>query len=221
MRIVAISDTHHRHEQVVVPDGDVLVHAGDLTRSGDPAEVIEVMRWLTRLPHRHKIFIAGNHDWVFELQPAVAAGLVPAGVTYLQDSGCEIDGVRFWGSPVQPTFLNWAFNRARGEEIDRHWQQIPIGIDVLITHGPPHGLLDLAGSEHAGCEMLRRRVEIIRPVCHIFGHIHGARGTDTLGSTRLINAAICTEDYRPINPPFVLDLQDGIAAIHSGAGLSP
>lgn len=217
MRIVALSDTHFRHRCVAVPDGDVVIHAGDLTRSGDPAELADVMRWFARLPHPHKIFIAGNHDWVFELQPDIAAGLIPEGVTYLQDSGSVIEGVKFWGSPVQPAFLRWAFNRTRGEEIDRHWQKIPMGTDVLITHGPPHGILDLVGNEHVGCEMLRRRIEIVRPACHVFGHIHGARGTGTLGSTMLINAAICTENYRPINPPFVLDLHDGIVAIHSGA----
>lgn len=213
MRIVALSDTHFRHEQVVVPAGDVIVHAGDITRSGDPAEVVEFMRWFAGLQHRHKICIAGNHDRIFELQPAVAASLIPVSVTYLEDAACIIEGVKFWGSPVQPTFLHWAFNRRRGEEIDQHWQKIPTDTQVLVTHGPPHGKLDLVGTEHVGCEMLRRRVEAVRPACHIFGHIHGARGTDTLGPTRLINAAICTENYRPINLPFVIDLADGVASI--------
>lgn len=221
MRIVALSDTHYRHQYVTVPDGDVLVHAGDLTRSGDPAELAEVMRWFARLPHRRKIIIAGNHDWVFDLKSATAASLVPAGVTYLQDSGCEIDGVKFWGSPVQPTFLHWAFNRSRGAEIDQHWQKIPPNTDVLITHGPPHGILDLVGDEHVGCEMLRRRLEVIRPACHIFGHVHCARGSVTHEGTTYINAAICTEAYRPINPPFVVDLNDGVPAIHSGLDQFP
>ncbi len=221
MRIIALSDTHFRHQHVAVPEGDVVVHAGDLTRSGDPAELAEVMRWFARLPHPHKLFIAGNHDWILELQPAVAAGLIPAGVTYLQDAGCEIVGVKFWGSPVQPTFLNWAFNRARGEEIDRHWQKIPLGTDVLITHGPPHGILDLVGDEHVGCEMLRHRLKSVRPTCHIFGHVHCARGSVEHEGTTYINAAICTEAYRPTNPPFVVDLNDGVAAIHSGVAQFP
>lgn len=218
MRIVALSDTHFRHRCVAVPDGDVVIHAGDLTRSGDPAELADVMRWFARLPHPHKIFIAGNHDWVFELQPDIAAGLIPEGVTYLQDSGNVIEGVKFWGSPVQPAFLRWAFNKARGAEIDRHWQRIPTNTDVLITHGPPNGILDLVGEEHVGCEMLRRRLQIVRPACHIFGHIHCARGTVANEGTTYLNAAICTESYDPTNPPFVVDLTDGVAVIHPDGG---
>lgn len=212
MRIVAIADTHYRHRQVVVPDGDVLVHAGDLTRSGDPEELREVIHWLSDLPHR-KVLISGNHDWVFELQPAVAAEIIPPDFHYLEDSGCEISGVKFWGSPVQPAFLGWAFNRPRGREIDLHWQKIPLDTQVLVTHGPPYKKLDRVGNEHVGCEFLRRRVETVRPLCHIFGHIHSSYGTDALGPTQLVNCAICTEDYRPVNGPIVIDIENGVAVV--------
>jgi predicted phosphodiesterase len=221
MRIVALSDTHGWHRQVTVPPGDVIIHAGDLTRHGDANGLKGFFAWYSSLPFRHRLCVAGNHDAIFEREPAIAAQLVPAGVTYLQDSGCEIDGVRFWGSPVQPTFLNWSFNRSRGLEIDQHWQQIPPGTDVIITHGPCHGKLDLVSGEHVGCEMLRSRLEILKPSLHICGHIHGASGVDGLGSTTLVNAAICTEAYWPINPPIVLDLEDGVAVVRGGADQFP
>jgi len=172
------------------------------------------MHWFSRLPHRHKVCIGGNHDWAFDLQPALAAKLIPEGIHYLQDSGCVLDGVKYWGSPVQPEFLGWAFNKRRGPEIDQHWQQIPSDTDVVVTHGPCYGKLDRVGNgEHVGCEMLLRRLETIRPKLHICGHIHSGYGTAILGPTRMINAAICTEDYRPINAPFVVDLENGVATV--------
>ena len=105
MRIVCLSDTHGHHARIAVPPGDVLIHAGDLTDTGTETELREALAWLGRLPHRHKVFVAGNHDALFERDPGAAAVLVPKGVQYLEDSGCEIAGLRFWGSPVQPWFF--------------------------------------------------------------------------------------------------------------------
>jgi Icc-related predicted phosphoesterase len=207
MRIVCISDTHGHHKCVRVPDGDVLIHAGDLTNGGDAEEIKGAMQWLSELPHRHKIAIAGNHDGLFESDPKRAAALVPPSVHYLEDSGCTLGGLRFWGSPVQPWFLDLAFNRARGDDIDRHWQMIPEGTDVLVTHGPPYGKLDRIGNtERGGCEMLRSRVLKVRPRLHVFGHLHDGYGTDFLSPTMLVNASICNESGRPTRNPIVVDL---------------
>ncbi|HWA24865.1 MAG TPA: metallophosphatase domain-containing protein [Lacunisphaera sp.] len=207
MRIVCLSDTHGHHRTLSVPDGDLLVHAGDLTNTGSPDELADVLGWFARLPHRHKVFIAGNHDWLFEVEPAAAVRLVPPGIHYLQDSGCVIEGLKVWGSPVQPTFLDYAFNRRRGADIDRHWAKIPAGTDVLVTHGPPHGKRDLVGgTEHAGCEMLRRRVLEVQPGLHVFGHLHEGHGVDLLGSTLLVNAAICNDYGRPVNAPIAVNI---------------
>jgi Icc-related predicted phosphoesterase len=185
----------------------VLIHAGDLTNLGTEEELREALTWLGRLPHAHKVVIAGNHDHLFESDPQTAAALVPKGVHYLEDSGLEIAGLRFWGSPVQPWFFGLAFNRERGADIARHWAMIPAGTDVLITHGPPYRHLDaIGGFDHGGCEMLRRRVVEIGPQLHVFGHLHEGYGTDFLGRTMLVNAAICNEAGRPGNAPIVIDL---------------
>jgi Icc-related predicted phosphoesterase len=207
MRIVAISDTHTFEHQIVVPDGDVLIHSVDSTITGTPEEVMAFGLWLDSQPHKHKIFVAGNHDWLFERDPEQARYLIQFdGVHYLQDSSIEIDGIKFYGSPWQPRFGDWAFNVDRGEAIKQKWDQIP-KCDVLITHGPPWGALDYVqiGQEHLGCEELLKAVGRVRPKLHIFGHIHGGYGKATISGIQFVNASICDEAYRSSNAPIVID----------------
>lgn len=210
MKLVCISDTHSLHRQIPhIPDGDVLIHAGDCLGAGTLDNVADLNDWLGELPHRHKIVIAGNHDWAFQETPEHARELLTNAI-YLQDSGIEIDGVRFWGSPWTPTFMDWAFMEDRGEPINRHWQRIPDDTDVLITHGPPHGIGDAVDTgfqfESVGCEALLERVRHLRLKAHIFGHIHEGYGESVPGTTRFINASTCDERYRPVNAPVVLDV---------------
>jgi predicted phosphohydrolase len=208
MRIVFVSDTHTH--PIPLPPGDVLVHAGDATSRGTPAEVAEFLRWFGSQPHPRKVLVAGNHDWLFQKDPGLAAKLLAEhpSVTYLQDAGVEIDGVRFWGSPWQPEFCDWAFNLPRrGERLRKAWAAIPADTDVLVTHGPPHGVLDtVRGGPHLGCEELTRRLGEIQPRIHVFGHIHDSHGTHRSGATLSINASTCDERYRPVNPPIVEEL---------------
>jgi predicted phosphohydrolase len=133
MRIVAVADTHLFHRELEVPDGDVFVHAGDLCRGGELDELREAAAWLADLPHRHKIVVAGNHDWAFASDPAAARAVMGGGVIYLEDEGATIEGVRFWGSPWQPAFHDWAFNLPRGAPLAAIWRRIPAELDVLIT----------------------------------------------------------------------------------------
>jgi predicted phosphodiesterase len=221
MRIVAISDTHGRHRQLSVPDGDVLVHAGDFMVSGTRLyEITDFSNWLMEQPHQHKIIIAGNHDIYFEKEPVLATARLDKSITYLCDSGCDIDGVKFWGSPYQPEFYNWAFNVPRGPAIKEHWDLIPRDTDVLITHGPAHGWLDTVNrdGEHLGCEELRTAIKRVRPQFHIFGHIHGGAGRayfppqepDNWQLTSA-NVSMMDESYKVVNVPFVIDVPDVIS----------
>ena len=209
MRIVCISDTHGLHGHVDVPDGDVLVHAGDLTNMGTLAQVAEAASFIQSLPHRHKIVIAGNHDLSLEHQADEAEALLTE-MTYLRDSATTVDGVRFWGSPWQPWFFDWAFNLQRGEEIRAKWDLIPDDTDVLITHGPPLGVLDMTfRQEQVGCADLLEALERTEPCVHVFGHIHEGYGRvdDVRGhDTTFVNASICTLDYQPVNAPIIVDL---------------
>jgi predicted phosphohydrolase len=220
MRLVLVSDTH-THRPCQLPEGDVLVHAGDATSTGTLPQVNQFLAWFSSQPHRHKIFIAGNHDWLFEREPALAAMLLAEhpGLVYLQDSGIEIDGIRFWGSPWQPAFRDWAFNLPRrGPRLREAWNRIPMETDVLITHGPPHGILDqVQGGEHLGCEELKIRRGAVKPRVHVFGHIHGGYGVAYAGSGVLVNASVCDEGYHPVNRPIVVDMTSERVQVHGWA----
>jgi Icc-related predicted phosphoesterase len=190
VRLVLLSDTHGRHDLVDIPAGDVLIHAGDFSHvTGGLDEISRFNEFLKALPHPRKIVVAGNHDWCFERQNAEARAVLTA-ATYLQDEAVVIGGWKFYGSPWQPTFLNWAFNLPRGEALRRKWALIPPDTDVLITHGPPHGIQDRTFfGMHVGCQDLRQRVEEIAPRVHVFGHIHEGRGRHETDRTTFINAS--------------------------------
>src|SRR6185369_5847056 len=143
MKIVFLSDTHNKLSRLDVPDGDLLLHAGDFCGRGTQDEVARFNEDMMRLPHRYKIVIAGNHDWPFQKEPDKARSLLDKSIMYLQDEMVEFDGLKIYGSPWQPEFFNWAFNLPRkSPELGKRWKDIPGGIDILITHGPPHGILD-------------------------------------------------------------------------------
>jgi len=204
LRIVCLSDTHNRHAELVVPDGDVLLHAGDFTGRGTEREVATFGEFLARLPHAHKVVVAGNHDFLFESDPARARELLGE-VTYLQDEGATIAGLSVWGSPWQPWFYDWAFNLPRGPALAERWSLVPEGTDVLVTHGPPKGILDRTSSGlEVGCEELLKARDRIRPRLHLFGHIHEAYGT-AAGAILSVNGCNCNLRYRARNPPVVVD----------------
>lgn len=206
LRIVALSDTHGLHRQVRVPPGDILVHAGDVTRHGELGELVDLNAWLGELPHRHKILIAGNHDRCFEEGAEACAALLPNAV-YLQDAAVTLEGITFYGSPWTPQFFDWAFMLPRGAPLRERWAQIPANTQVLITHGPPYGQGDRnVRGERTGCEELARAVQRLRPPLHIFGHIHEGAGISTDGTTHYLNASSLDLSYRPVQPPLVVDL---------------
>lgn len=211
MRLVLLSDTHNQLNAIRIPDGDILIHAGDLTNRGTLKEVVRELAVFAALPHKRKILVAGNHDWLFERDGALARSLCVE-FDYLQNSSVVVDGVTIWGSPVQPEFCNWAFNRQRGVDIKRYWDIIPDGVDVLVTHGPPAGYGDLCpDGRRVGCTDLLDAVTRTKPRLHVFGHIHCARGLHVgrgpCSGTDFINAACVGEDYRVVaEQPMVYDL---------------
>jgi predicted phosphodiesterase len=224
-KIVIISDTHNKHKRVDVPDGDILIHCGDITSYGYKDEVESFIKWFSKHPHKHKIFIAGNHDRSFDPQfqkeyikevdkDKYVEGSKPfwlvnilnnlsLDVFYLENTSITLDDIKFFGSPQSARFgTRWAFNVDRGPESYNHWSQIPNDVDVVITHGPAHSINDyVARGENVGDIQLLNKLN--ETTCKLFccGHIHESYGVFNDGKIHHINAATCNLQYEPINKP--------------------
>jgi Icc-related predicted phosphoesterase len=188
--IVCISDTHELHREVNVPNGDILIHAGDFTMfSKSAAAIRDFNDWLGELPHQHKIVIPGNHEFFLEVDPS-KVNLI-SNATVLIDEGTEIMGLKIWGSPTTPLY-GGAFGRSSPVDRARLYAAIPDDVNILVTHGPPYGILDAApgSTYHAGCAELLAVVTRLRPRLHVFGHVHGAHGMTSIGETLFVNAAL-------------------------------
>lgn len=212
-----LSDTHNKHRQLTDdinalctdPDNTIIIHAGDISGTGLKQEIKNFLDWFGDLNAKYKVFIAGNHDWDFVYNHDIADVYKERGIIYLFDNMVELDGLKIYGSPWQPKFFDWAFNLGRGEEIAQKWTLIPKNLDVLITHGPPFGILDYTYSGmHVGCEELYKRIMVIRPKIHVFGHVHYGRGLKIYDEITFINAANLGENYQYENKPIKLVLDE-------------
>jgi len=216
MKITLISDTHSKHNQLTLPKGDILIHAGDVSSRGNKREVKNFLNWFSKQDYKYKIFIAGNHDFFFEQENEnIIQEIIPENIIYLNDSGIEIEGIKIWGSPIQPTFFDWAFNRERGTEIKKHWDLIPNDTDILITHGPPFGILDqTVRGENVGCKELLIRVLEIKPKIHVFGHIHEAYGEAQKHDIKFINASVLNVRYQVTNLSVEVDFDKQVRKLY-------
>lgn len=199
-----LSDTHGMYRDLdPLPHADILIHCGDITGHGTMRELTDFNDWLGGIPIAHKLVIAGNHDMDLERHPDTREVFTNA--IYLQDELVEVMGLRIYGSPWTPTFGQWAFMKY-DSILANAFMQIPAGLDVLVTHGPPHGFGD-ATKRHvmAGSHSLRAVVDRVKPRFHVFGHIHEDRGTTVTPDTTFINASTCDYWYDPVNPPVVFD----------------
>lgn len=228
-RIICISDTHGLHHNMkynVVNfidknKSNYLIHAGDCTNMGSESNIKEFVHWFQNLKgFDNKIFVAGNHDWGFEWKHPWLynyineENLSQSDCVYLEDDTFTIEDpefskpIKFYGSPWQPVFFNWAFNVPR-DQLYKYWEKIPTDVDILITHGPPQGIGDMnLEGENCGCASLTSYSEKIKPVLHISGHIHEGYSVNQINGITYINASICTRSYKPINKPIVIDLRE-------------
>lgn len=212
-----MSDSHNCHREVEVPKGDVFIHCGDITMGGELDVLLDFNDWLGELDFDYKIVIAGNHDVSLGKDPTLGMRLL-TNCIYLQDSGVNIEGYKFWGSPKTPWPMNIAnymgFGTVRGDQTT--WRGMPKKIDVLVTHGPPHGILDLAfrrdiffedGEElkwgdHYGDGVLLAKIIERKPKYHYFGHIHEAFGYfESPFGTKHVNCSVMDEKYNVVNKP--------------------
>lgn len=215
MKICVISDTHSHHRALQLPEADVLVHCGDFSTKGEFNGIANFCNWMGKLPYKHIVCISGNHELGMQRNATKRSSIINLfkenNIIYLEDSYIIIDGIKFYGSPWQPNFYSWEFNLPRGEAIARKWNLIPDDTDILITHGPPYGILDEVIEPlqivNAGCEELLRRVNQLDNLkTHLFGHIHSGYGHKTINNKVFINASICDMDRNPTNKPIVFEL---------------
>lgn len=192
------------HRQMDIPPGDILIHSGDLSWSGDLDEIADFNAFLGTLPHRYKIVVAGNHDLAFVHTPAAARAALTNAI-YLEDEAILLEGLKIYGSPWQPRYDDLAFNANRGAEIRAKWDLIPADTDVLITHGPAYGIRDYISETHerVGCQDLLDAVLRVRPRYHFFGHIHDSAGVTIRYGTTFVNASICDMAYNLAHRPIV------------------
>lgn len=217
IKMVCFSDTHTLHgrgsfgQYQPFIGADYAIFAGDMCNSGHyKSEILNFIEWFKNMPVTNKICIAGNHDRLMEVMShdEIEEIFKDTGIIYLNDSSVVINDIKFHGSPITPYFFNWAFNR-HSHEIDKHWQLIPDDTDILITHGPAYGYLDLVNNRYdqnkrTGCPELLKHIERIKPKYHICGHIHCGYGTAKNEHTTFINAAVLDEEYKLVNEPIYI-----------------
>lgn len=225
-RFVCFSDTHGLHALIPkkhMPAGDVLLHAGDFTNTGELEQIESFNEWLETYPAEHKVVIAGNHDITLHEEyykgrgakrfhphksyDCTKAKALLKGCIYLEDASKEVRGYQVYGSPWQPEFCDWAFNLPRGEELRRCWGAIPEDTDILLVHGPPAGHVDRTSRDtRVGCEDLLAAIQDRRVSVVVTGHLHESYGTSADEVTLFVNASTCTSEYNPTRPPIVFDL---------------
>ncbi len=168
--IIAISDTHGNHRALQIPETDFLIHCGDACTDGNLLQLTDFFQWFSQQPAKHKIFIAGNHDLPFDLEPEEALELLPKNVRYLENSGLTLERISFFSVAARP----WMHDAP----------QVPEKLNVLLTHGPAKGILDMG----LGCQKLRKLLQKTKPAYHLFGHIHETEGQSTkLGGIHCVN----------------------------------
>lgn len=201
IRIVCISDTHMEHEDLTIPDGDILIHSGDFlnfTRNfkRSSEEVLDFVEWFSQHKHSYKILIGGNHDLILEADLSISKLLLKYNIIYLNNSGITIDiknkKIKIYGSP-NTNLTGMAFGKTNAE-LEKIWSEIPTDVDILITHSAPFHVLDMVNGKHVGDQILLKKVKEIMPKYHIFGHIHEGHGfiggTSKGRRTVFINASI-------------------------------
>lgn len=208
MIIDCISDLHGFLPEL--SGGDLLIIAGDLTARDELHQYEKFVQWMQYQKYKTIIWIGGNHDGMIEKRLIRFSSI--HNIIYLEDSMTIVNDLKIWGSPWTPTFYNWHFMKDRGTAIKEKWDLITEDIDILITHGPPYGILDKVFmsskaniGNHAGCVDLREAIERIQPKLHVFGHVHEGYGQMTLKCTprdiKCVNASIMNENYEPVNKP--------------------
>tara|TARA_R110000868_G_scaffold14414_2_gene67001 strand:- start:18021 stop:18698 length:678 start_codon:yes stop_codon:yes gene_type:complete len=195
MKIWHISDTHTYHNLLEIPnDIDVVIHSGDCSNPRDAyqnkVEVENFIEWYSKINIPIKIFIPGNHDTSIEKGLANKNDFTCKDIIFLNNSDVIYKDIKFWGTPYTPSFgVGWAYNKQRHKMHDL-WQSVPEDVNVLISHGPPKGILDLSYNqanelEFCGCNAMKKHVQNKQYDAVLFGHIHNCQDIVNAGIMQL------------------------------------
>lgn len=201
MKAICLSDSHNLHRKIIVPDGDFFIFAGDATDLGTYDELADFFKWVRDLPHRHKVIIAGNHDAMLQDHAYKFTKFLDANTVYLDGDAEEVGGYNVFGSPRVLRTAAQAFSRPVGTSNREHYRHIPADTQILITHQPPHGILDKPGDKdiHLGCMDLRHKVNQLKSLkVSIFGHIHSSHGAFSQNDVNFYNVAYLTRKNRRV-----------------------
>ena len=203
--IVACSDTHGKHRELQIPEGDVFIFAGDF-EIRNTFDLIEMSTWLDNLPHKNVVAIFGNHDFTEHTEIKYMKEMFGR-VHILFNEFINVDGFKIWGSPYSPYFNDWAWMQPDNMLKDI-WDTIPLETEILITHCPPFGVLDqvLPRDDSQGSRTLKDRVKDVHPYLHLFGHIHEGFGQYTDGKTDYYNCSVLDEQYKLTNPITIIEV---------------
>ena len=205
MDLVLFGDTHQLHREVSFPAGDVLICVGDFSMFSKDLRAIEDFdEWLGEQPHPHKLVIPGNHEFFLEADQRRRSVLSNARV--LIDEDVTIDGLKFYGSPMTPLF-GAAFGEPSSAKRKQRWAKVPADTHILITHGPPLGILDLSPGQfdRMGDPELRDRIRDLHSLrLHAFGHVHGGFGLEEEDGVTFANVALMGHLGELVNEPLVL-----------------
>jgi len=209
MKLTVISDTHNQHEQFGILSGEVLIHCGDMFNlfSKKDGELESIDDWFGRQKFDLILCTGGNHDSALEEQLNVVDEPFQNAV-YLQDRAYIHDGINFYGAPWTPELAGQAFYR-EGSELERVWQSIPANVDVLITHTPPAGILDVSSRGlELGCQYLAKQLRVVNPRVNCFGNVHASSGTQITESTTYINASSVNSQFELTRRPYEVEIRD-------------
>jgi Icc-related predicted phosphoesterase len=203
-KITCISDTHGKHWDIKTEGGDLLILAGDYE-----ILTIEDLRdfrsWLNKQQYRYRVLVMGNHDFLFSKQPVEFLRNQFTNCHILYNDAIIVDGIKIWGSPMSPKFLNWAY-MASEFDLSEIYSKIPKDTDIIISHSPPHAILDsLPDGKHVVSYALQGILKKINPKLFVCGHIHGAADDYFNGKTLFVNASVLDEKYQLVNEPYNLD----------------
>lgn len=213
IRVACVSDTHNLHEELTLPQADILVVAGDFCGQGTVNEVSNFNQWLDFARHDYEeiLVVPGNHDWAIQRERAC----LPHFVRVLVDQEFVYKNVKFYGTPWCTEFGHWAY-QLPPKQLQEKYDLIPHDTDVLISHMPAYGTLDLVerpgGFNHVGSKELADKIKSLPNLkAHIFGHLHLCGGQVGMSQNHpralAVNAAVVDEHYQLVNPPMVISIE--------------